>query len=572
MTMRPVLIELEHSPALESAAAGLEAAVEAPAGLILDPGFAPVPVPALVGHSPLEAGFESAAQVSVDDRPEASTYVVRGMMEVGDSEAEAAAAAAAVSADPRVRGVFADVEIEPQLICPGSPPMGTHLDVERLLCVPALRRAGMDGSGVTVAIVDSGINSAHLIAQGKPHTLDVARSWVPVAGQTPGAAPVGHGTMCAFDVLIAAPKATLLDIALLRSPQANSAQFTTFLISDALRAYNHLRSLMAAPARPGVNRSLVVNNSWGQFHSSWDFPVGNPGNYSHNPNHPFNKIVAALEADGADILFAAGNCGSDCPDSRCQGVTANTIVGANSHPAVLSVGGVDTSKTRVGYSAKGPGALSRNKPDLCGYTHFDGSKVYAADGGTSAATPVVAGVIACIRQKRPFVPANPAASPAGIRDLVRSTCQDLGTAGYDFDHGFGVINGCAIVDRLQPRFDGPVIDLCRRFPDLCRPRPWELDLCRRFPWICRGEWRDPRIPIPGPRPGPIPGPIGPGPRPGLMAEGGEADAAGADMAVAPGDLAEMLATAYEAGRHDALAEAGSPRPASPGGGCGCHKG
>ena len=562
MTMRPVLIELEHSSALEAAAAGLEAAVTAPAGIMLDPGFAPVPVPDVSVRSPLEAGFESSSRYAVDDRPEAVTYVVRGMMEVDDTEAGAEAATAALTAQPGVRGVYADVEIEPQLICPGSPPMGTHEDVERLLCVPALRRARLDGSGVTVAIVDSGINSAHLNAHGKPHTLDAARSWVPLAGMTPGAAPVGHGTMCAFDVLIAAPRATLLDIALLRSAQANSSQFKTFLISDALRAYNHLRSLMAAPARPGVNRSLVVNNSWGQFHSSWDFPVGHSGNYSHNPNHPFNKIVAALEADGADILFAAGNCGSDCPDGRCQGVTTNTIVGANSHPAVLSVGGVDTSKTRVGYSAKGPGALSRNKPDLCGYTHFAGSGVYAADGGTSAATPVVAGVVACIRQKRPFVPGNPAASPAGIRDLVRSTCTDLGAAGYDFDHGFGVINGCAIVDRLQPGLDVPV-DLCRRFPDLCRPRPFEFDLCRRYPWLCRGEWRNPRIPIPQP------GPIGPGPRPGLglLEEGGDGS-----VAEAPDDLAEMLAAAYEAGRHDARAEAAAPQRAPSGGGCGCHKG
>jgi len=568
MTMRPVLIELEHSAALESAAAGLEAVVTAPAGVLMDSSFAPVPVPAVAARSPLEAGFESASGFAVDDRPITSTYVVRGMMEVD----EAGAGVEAVTAQPGVRGVFADVEVEPQLICPGSAPMGTHLDVERLLCVPNLRRAGMDGSGVTVAIVDSGINSAHLNAQGKPHTLDAARSWVPQAGMTPGTAPVGHGTMCAFDVLIAAPKATLLDIALLRSNQATSTQFKTFLISDALRAYNHLRSLMSGLTRPGVNRSLVVNNSWGQFHSSWDFPVGNAGNYSHNPSHPFNKMVAALEADGADILFAAGNCGSDCPDGRCQGVTANTIVGANSHPAVLSVGGVDTSKTRVGYSAKGPGALSRNKPDLCGYTHFDGSKVYAADGGTSAATPVVAGVIACVRQKRPFVPGNPAASPAGVRDLVRSTCQDLGAAGYDFDHGFGVINGCAIVDKLVPRIVGPVIDLCRRFPDLCR-RPPFIDICRRYPWICEGVWREPPIRIPFPEPDPRvidprivdPGRINPG-RIGQSAMGA---GAGEDamMSDEESELAMMLAAAYEAGRLDAASGG-----ASHGGGCGCGKG
>jgi hypothetical protein len=157
------------------------------------------------------------------------------------------------------------------------------------------------------------------------------------------------------------------------------------LLSDAVLAYRHLLNIMLAPRRPGEMRSLVVNNSWGMFHPSWDYPVGHPGNYSDNPNHPFNRIVVTLERAGADIVFAAGNCGSDCPDGRCRGVTAKAIYGANSSPAVLTVGGVDISGLRVGYSSKGPGRLTPNKPDVCGFTHFSGSGVYAAAGGTSAA-------------------------------------------------------------------------------------------------------------------------------------------------------------------------------------------
>jgi hypothetical protein len=41
--------------------------------------------------------------------------------------------------------------------------------------------------------------------------------------------------------------------------------------------------------------------------------------------------------------------------------------------------------------------LSANKPDLAAYTHFEGSHVYPEDGGTSAACPVAAGVIAALR-------------------------------------------------------------------------------------------------------------------------------------------------------------------------------
>ena len=82
--------------------------------------------------------------------------------------------------------------------------------------------------------------------------------------------------------------------------------------------------------------------------------------------------------------------------------------------------------------------------------------MYAADGGTSAAAPVVSGVVAAIRSKRPYDSADSTTSPAAIRHLVASTAEDLGPTGYDFLHGHGVINGCALVDRLCR----PVIDIC----------------------------------------------------------------------------------------------------------------
>src|SRR5262249_7936610 len=186
-------------------------------------------------------------------------------------------------------------------------------------------------------------------------TIDVARSWAPpgVPG-TGGNWPVNHGTMCAFDATIAAPRATILDIALLRSIRPGGTRMEG-LLSDGVLAYRHLLNLMSAPRRPGEVRTMVVSNSWGMFQPSWDFPPGDPRNYSDNPNHPFNRIVATLERAGADIVFAAGNCGPDCPDGRCGAETDTGIYGANSHPQVLSIAGVDIQKNRVGYSTRGPG-------------------------------------------------------------------------------------------------------------------------------------------------------------------------------------------------------------------------
>src|SRR5262245_18120957 len=374
-----VIVEMRHTKDIAAqsfaAAAGEEYevadAVPKVAGCTFDAEFPPTPVPGRAPRLQAESVYD-AAPFDLKLGPEESTYVVRATVDEDKVDALRSA--------NNVVEVYSDPQIEPQIICPGSPALGTDANVERLLCAAVMRQIGMGGQGVLVTIVDTGVNMAYLNSHGKNLTFDSVRSWVPQAGLTPGSLPVGHGTMCAYDVCIAEPRCTLLDIALLQSTATGPSPMSG-LLSDAVRAYRHLIDVMTAPRRPGEARSLVVNNSWGMFHPSWDFPVGNPGNYSDNPNHPFNRIVGDLERAGADILFAAGNCGADCPDGRCQGVTANAIYGANSHPAVLCVAGVDTTKTRVGYSTIGPGRLTRNKPDISGYTHFRGSGVYPADGG-----------------------------------------------------------------------------------------------------------------------------------------------------------------------------------------------
>jgi subtilisin family serine protease len=509
-----VIVELNHSKKLENNAfsameAGVDVGLDIAASQKLsvvdyDTSFSAVMVPALVvSDHPQNELFDTHAALAVDETPVNATYLVRGTVEesdIAELEKEAEKNAAVVN-------IYADVGIEPMIICPSSPPLGSDTDVERLLCTAAMRSNGMDGSGVLVAIVDTGVNMAYLNSRGKNPTFDAARSWAwNPASVTPGSAPVDHGTMCAFDVCISAPKCTILDIALLHPISAvPGGSLMSGLLSDAIRAYSHLLTVANAPRRPGESRSLVVNNSWGMFQPSWDFPVGHPGNYSDNPNHPFNRIVITLERAGADILFAAGNCGADCPDGRCGGITTKAIYGANSSEFVTCVAGVDTTKQRVGYSAIGPGRLTLKKPDISGYTHFKGSGVYAADGGTSAACPVVAGVVAAVRSRKPFNPSDSTTSPAAIRNLITSTAQDLGATGYDFQHGFGVVDGCALASRFTPDTPRPpFIDICRLHPGLCDVRvPPIIDFCRRFPHICGGI-RIPRIPRIPPIP-PIPG-------------------------------------------------------------------
>jgi hypothetical protein len=81
------------------------------------------------------------------------------------------------------------------------------------------------------------------------------------------------------------------------------------------------------------------------------------------------------------------------------------------------------------------------KPDICGYTHFRGSGVYSSDGGTSAASPVVAGLIAAFRSRFQYNPRDYRTSPAAIRNLLTRTAEDRGSIGFDYDYGWGIANG-----------------------------------------------------------------------------------------------------------------------------------
>ncbi len=392
------------------------------AGMEFDEEYHPVQVngrAAVPGERPQAMGFNYRSLGAV------TTYSVRT-----EFEDEEAIERLRRERSDEVAGIFADptISIFPRPYC-GSRPVGDTADVRRKLGVSKLRSLGLTGRRVHVAVVDTGVDGT---------MVPVVGGWAPYPGYLPGTTPPDHGTMVAFDVRIAAPEARILDYALLRS----SAGTWTAFLSDGIAAYADLIEFNSR--EPG---RLVVNNSWGMYDRSDDAPIGSPENYSVNPEHPFNQMVATLVASGADVFFAAGNCGGHCPDGRCGSGDIGpgaSIHGANSHPDVVTVAAVSVTDRRLGYSSQGPGGLHARKPDLAGYSHFQGSGVYPADSGTSAASPVAAGVAAALRQKF----ASNSLSPSQLKALLQRTSRDLGGSGWDYDFGYGVISASAAVRAL----------------------------------------------------------------------------------------------------------------------------
>lgn len=101
----------------------------------------------------------------------------------------------------------------------------------------------------------------------------------------------------------------------------------------------------------------------------------------------------------------------------------------------MTVGAVNKNEQFVGYSSQGPGALHSDKPDFCSITHFTGYNT--SDSGTSAATPIAAGVCALLKD------AKASLTPEQIKDCLMDTAKNIGAPGFDRHSGAGIIQAWA---------------------------------------------------------------------------------------------------------------------------------
>ncbi|TVR95427.1 MAG: hypothetical protein EA406_14340 [Rhodospirillales bacterium] len=297
--------------------------------------------------------------------------------------------------------------------------------IRRLLGVEGVWLEGYRGQNIIVGIIDEGISGEHYPVVGGFSRPNARR---------PGTAPItSHGSMCAADVLIAAPAARLYDYPFLGVPNSGGAlqMFQALLDQRRLDGTPHL-----------------TNNSYG-FVGVPD-PRQWPNHEVHNINHPLHRKVREVVAAGVACFFAAGNCGADCPSGNCHpsGIGAGkSIHASNSLAEVVTVAAVNSRHERIGYSSQGPGKFEPRKPDLASYSHIfanfgpgrpAGTGSQPFDNGTSAATPVAAGVAALLLSAFPDV------DPDRLKRVLTATATRLGeTRDFDHDYGHGVINAAA---------------------------------------------------------------------------------------------------------------------------------
>jgi serine protease AprX len=302
--------------------------------------------------------------------------------------------------------------------------------IRELLGVRSLWDDGFRGQNTVVGILDEGIDGS---------VYPVVGGFARPGAMQPGSAEISsHGSMCAADVLVAAPAAKLYDYPFLGVPSSGGA-LTMF------------QAVLAQRRADGTPH--LTNNSYGfvsvpdralmPTHEIWDL------------QHPLHRKVREVVQSGAAAFFAAGNCGAGCPSTRCHpsGIgPGRSISASNSLAEVIAIAAVNARHDRIGYSAQGPGMFETQKPDLAAYSHFHGNLgpgrpagggPESFDNGTSAASPVAAGVAALL------LSAHPGLAPDQLRSALVRSASSVGPNGWDPEYGHGVVNAAAAHKLLE---------------------------------------------------------------------------------------------------------------------------
>ena len=410
-----VLLEMvvSHDDGSEAIRKAMSLAVH---GFHLDESYQPVPV------SAPEQSTGREGHISYN-------YIVRGIF-VGDSLEDLKDLNRSIASawrDSEVRAIEdqgSALRAELGSDCPISPcdcsrtRKGDFSKIRSAIKVGKVWSAGFKGKDVVIGIVDNGIAATGRVANGKvPNVVD---GWPADWGTKTG--PGEHGNMVAIDALAVAPEVLLYDLRI-----SDQAIDELVVLSNVLQAYQWALNRYVSTGTP-----QVLSNSWSLFRATED-PV-----YAKDPNHPVTRKIEEVVSAGIAVLFAAGNCGAACPYGTCGNDTGpdRDIWGANGSPSVMTVGAVNVDFELLGYSSSGPAALDPLKPDFCGISEFKGYT--SNDEGTSAACPVVAGVVALLRQAKKTL------GPSELKSVLHRTSHPIGGgSGWNPYAGFGVVDAWA---------------------------------------------------------------------------------------------------------------------------------
>lgn len=298
---------------------------------------------------------------------------------------------------------------------------------------------GLDGAGVVVANLDTGVDWQHpalltkyrgyrgrlpAIHYGNWHVSTDEGSLYPGDGY-------GHGTHTMGTMVGDDGEGHRIGVA------AGARWIAVKIFNNAgytreSWVHDGFQWIMAPEGDPALAPD-IVSNSWGS-------EVGS--------DERFRQDVKALRAAGILPIFSAGN----------DGPLTATVGSPASYPEAFAVGAVDAEKLIARFSSRGPSPWGEIKPELAApgvniVSSFPGGGYRSADG-TSMAAPHVAGVAALLLQ------ADPTLTPDRLEALLLETAEPLGATMPNQATGWGLVNAYAAGMRVTD--SGEIVGLVRR--------------------------------------------------------------------------------------------------------------
>lgn len=325
-----------------------------------------------------------------------------------------------------------------------------------------------DGSGVTVAVIDTGIWSHPDLQSRVVANLNFEPAWFMdmiqdgdfsdeiVTGTGNSVDSYGHGTHVAgivagtgesaggdVDLSGVAPGASLANFKIADVHQGLSCAVPCDLgwELNALVAYEYLIEHRNDDVFPGGIR--IASNSWSIFEADSDA-------------EPISLIVDHAAKKGIVSVFAAGN---DGPGEDSVAVGPNRLESVITVAAACKSEGSCGEGQIAGFSSRGPQVDIAAPGDTIWSTlapSVDGAigghtppgdasnrAFYVSLSGTSMATPFISGVVALMLE------ANPDLTVKEVEKILTSTAEDRGEKGFDTAFGHGFVNALKAVHKAE---------------------------------------------------------------------------------------------------------------------------
>ncbi len=323
---------------------------------------------------------------------------------------------------------------------------GASFEQLNQIAVPLLHARGLRGQGVRIAIMDTGFNwpdyraFAHLNVVA---TRDFINDDEDVTDQDDGLADDEiavrqgqHGTRI-LGILAGDDPGQLIGVA----PQAEYVLAKVEKLVDELPIEED-RWIAGIEWADSLG-AQVLNSSLG--YTEWDDGTGYTYGDLDGKTTLSAQVAQRAVERGMVVVVSAGNEGNK---------SWHYITTPADAAGVVTVGAVHMQSASIAsFSSRGPTSDGRIKPDVVApgvsvYSvegsraspagNFD-SEQYVRFNGTSASSPLIAGVAALMLQ------ADPTLTPRQVSERLRSTASDLGPHEPDTVFGYGLVNAAEAV-------------------------------------------------------------------------------------------------------------------------------